>query len=95
MAIVLEEKQKFNWKALIIFIAVVMFLFAAAYFLFFSPVPAIEVIIPLNIKSTTEISTVEFKPGDLTGDKIYQSLRPAVGPAVITQVGRANPFIKY
>lgn len=95
MAIVLEEKQKFNWKALLIFLAVIGFLFAVAYFLFFAPVPVIEDIIPLNIKSTTELSTVEFKPGDLTSNKTYQSLKPSVGPAVVTQVGRPNPFIKF
>ena len=95
MAIVLEEKQKFNWKAFAIFSAVIVFLFATAYFLFFAPVPVIEDIIPLNIKSTAELSTVEFRPGDLTSNKTYQSLRPSAGPAVITQVGRVNPFIKY
>lgn len=95
MAIVLEERQQFNWKALIIFIAIIAVVFGLAYFLFFAPSPVVQVIIPSNVKSTAELSTVNLNPNDLLGNKVYQSLKQFGAPVAAPQTGRENPFIKY
>ncbi len=95
MAIVFEDKQQFNWRALIIFIAIVAAVLGTAYFLFFAPSPVVEEIIPSNVKSTTELSTVNLNPNDLLNDKTYQSLKQYGGSTAVPQAGRVNPFIKY
>lgn len=95
MAIVLEEKQQFNWKALIIFIVIVAAVLGLAYLLFFAPSPVVQEIIPSNVKSATELSTVNLNPNDLLGNKTYQSLKQYGGPVEAPQVGRDNPFSKF
>lgn len=95
MAITFEEKQQFNWKALITFTAIIAVVFAVAYFLFFAPSPFVEQIIPSNVKSATELSTVKLDPNDLQNNKTYQTLRQIGGPITVPQAGRANPFVKY
>ncbi len=95
MAIVLEEQQRFNWKALIIFLAVIIGIFGLAYFLFFAPSPAVQLIIPPSVQSTTELSGVDLNATSLLQNKTYQSLKQYGGPAPLPQMGRANPFIHY
>jgi len=95
MAIVLEDRQQFNWKALIIFITIIAVILGLAYFLFFAPSPVVQEIMPSGVKATAELSTVNLNPNDLLGNKVYQSLKQYGGSVVIPQVGRENPFIKY
>lgn len=95
MAILLEEKQQFNWKALIIFLVIIAAVFGLAYFLFFAPSPVVQEIIPSSVKSTAELSTVNLNPNDLLGNATYKSLKQYGGPVAAPQVGRENPFIKF
>lgn len=95
MAIVLEERQQFNWKALLIFLAVIAMVFGLAYFLFFAPSPVVQEIIPSSVKSTAELSTVNLNPNELLGNATYKSLKQYGGPMAVPQVGRENPFIKF
>ncbi|MDE2000955.1 MAG: hypothetical protein KGI60_00105 [Patescibacteria group bacterium] len=95
MAIVLEEKQPFHWGALLVFLAAIIVVVGAAYFLFFSPSPAAEEIIPLNVKSTTELSTVVLSPNDVLQNKTFQILKPYGAPAAAANPGaNLNPFLK-
>lgn len=98
MALVFEEKKEFNWKGLIVFGGAIILAAATVYFLFFTPVPAIEVILPPAVKSTAEISTVALRPNL---DSVMKELPPQgklrryVSQQSIGQIGRPNPFVKF
>lgn len=95
MALVFEEEKKFSWRGLAIVIAALAILGGAVYFLFFTPVPAIEVIVPPSIRSAEELSTVQFDPISVVNSEKFRSLRRYVGQSSIGKVGRPNPFIKF
>ncbi|OGY63426.1 MAG: hypothetical protein A3I89_00005 [Candidatus Harrisonbacteria bacterium RIFCSPLOWO2_02_FULL_41_11] len=98
MAIILEEKQQFNWRAFAAVIAIVLFLGAGAYYLFFAPVPGIETIAPSQLKSTKELSGIDFQ-SDL--NRVTSELPPGgkfrnyIGQPSVGITGRTNPFLKY
>jgi len=95
MAIILEGKRKFNfwyWAAVGLVLAVLL---AGSYFLFFAPVPAIEVVAPVSTRSAAEISSVDFDPASLVNSDAFRSLRRYTGTPTTGQTGRPNPFIKY
>ena len=68
------------------------------YLLFFGPVPAIERVIPSQLKSTIEISSVNFR-ADL--DEVAKQLPPQgklrryVGDPSVGESGRINPFFEF
>ena len=98
MALVFEEKKQFNWKGLAVFGGTIVLAAAAVYFLFFTPVPAIEVIVPPAAQSTAEISNIALRPNL---DPVIKELPPQgklrryVSQQSIGQIGRLNPFVKY
>lgn len=95
MAIVFEEKQKFNWKALAAVSAAIIAVGAAVYFLFFTPVPAIEIIAPPAVRSSSELSNITLDAVSVTNSQQFRALRRYIGQPSIGQVGRDNPFIKF
>lgn len=68
---------------------------AGAYALFFAPTPAIEIIVPPTVRSTAELSKVEFDPSSVANSEAFRALRRYVGEPTLGQVGRSNPFIKF
>lgn len=98
MAIVLQEQQQTNWRALSIIAAVFLAVGLAAYFLFWSQAPVIEKVIPSELKSASELSNVKFKT-DL--DSVIRELPPQgklqryVGQPTVGPTGRSNPFLKF
>ena len=98
MAIVLQEQQQTNWRALGIIVAVFLVIGLSAYFLFWSKAPAIEKVIPNELKSASELSNVKFKT-DL--DSVIRELPPQgklqryVGQPSVGATGRSNPFLRY
>lgn len=96
MAIVFDEGKKFNWMALVIFSAVILFVFIGAYFLFFTSAPAFELILPSGVQSATELSEVEaIKSDDINKNKSYVKMNQAVIRVTAPQSGRSNPFVKF
>lgn len=95
MALVFEEEKKFNWKGLLIVIVVILAIGGFAYFLFFTPVPAIEVIVSPAVRSTEELSSVHFDPASVVNSEDFRALRRYAGQPSIGQIGRPNPFIKF
>jgi len=95
MALVFEEQKKFNWKGLVIVTGVLIAVAGAVYFLFFTPVPTIELIVSSDLRSATEISNVQFDPAGVVNSPEFRALRRYVGPSSVGQIGRPNPFIKF
>ena len=98
MAIVLQEQQTTNWRALIWIGLVFVIIGGGAYFLFLAPAPAIEKVIPTELKSASELSNVKFRT-DL--DSVVRELPPQgklqryVGQPNVGPTGRENPFLKF
>ena len=98
MAIVLQEQQETNWKALIWIALVLIIVGFGGYFLFWAQAPAIEKVIPNELKSAAELSNVKFRT-DL--DSVVRELPPQgklqiyVGKPGVGQTGRSNPFLKF
>ena len=98
MAIVLEENSRFNWAAVAAVILILLLIGGGIYLLFFTPVPAIERVIPLQLKLNAELSKVDLGTDlDFVMNSIPPrgSLRIFGGQPSIGKVGRANPFIKF
>jgi len=93
MAILIQEQQAFNWKALVIFMVSLAVVGGLIYYLFFAPVPGIEFIAPASIKSTTELSNVELDLGVST--ELIKNFRRYTGQPSVGQIGRENPFVKF
>lgn len=75
--------------------AVILAVGGAAYFLFFTPVPAIEIIVPPAARSIEELSGAHFDPAGVVNSEDFRSLRRYAGQPSIGQIGRPNPFIKF
>lgn len=96
MALVFEQQQKFNWKAAATVLAAIGAIGAATYFLFFSPVPAIENFrVPPAVKSNSELSNLKLDTTAVTNSQQFRSLRRYVGQPSVGEIGRENPFVKF
>lgn len=80
---------------MITFVVSISVVVGVIYFLFFAPVPGIEVIAPASVVSTSELSGIEFSPESVVNSDKFRLLRRYTGQASIGQVGRDNPFIKF
>jgi len=95
MAIVLEkEKKSFNWKILIgvlVFAGVV----GGIAYLFLSQPQLIDIVAPIEVRQTTELSRVSFDT-DAIESKVNQlNLREYTGPQTVGNLGRSNPFLAF
>ena len=96
MAILIqEESRSINWFAALIGIFVAVAIGAGIYFLFFAPVPGIEIIIPVPLQSANKISGISIDPSTVINSQSFRSLRIYTGLPGVGQLGRANPFLPY
>ena len=96
MAIILEEgEKKLNLKGIIIVSAIILVLAGLSYALFFAETPKIEIVIPQSVRSTSELSHVQFDPATVVNSASFRALRRYVGEQAVGALGRQNPFIKY
>jgi len=91
----LEKKLKeLNWKVIGAVTAAVVILGGGVYFLFFSPTPVIEVIIPPAVRSTSELSNIRFDPGPVA-QSLSTKFKNYAGKPAVGKAGRRNPFIEF
>ncbi len=97
MAIVVEgEKQRSPLFAIIAAIVLVVVLGFGAYYLFFSPAPAIEkIIVSQDLQSISQVSKVNIDTQSITGSSIYKTLVSKMPAQQLTGYGRANPFLPF
>jgi len=67
---------------------------AAIYYLFFSPVPLIEKVIPQQVQSIKNISLTEFNPETVLNNPTFQILKQYINAVELPQnpTSRSNPF---
>jgi len=95
MALILEEKRKFNWGFALTVSIVSLVIVGGAYLLFFTSAPAIEIIVPPSVRSVSELSAVQFDPSAVVNSEQFRSLRRYAGQPSVGQIGRVNPFVKF
>lgn len=93
-----EEERKTNWGLIIGLAAVFVVLGASTYYLFFSPTPFIETIVPPNIQKVSQISEIRIDAESIrsvTDDRVARLLRQYVPPPTTASFGRSNPFATF
>lgn len=96
MAITLQKiKKSVNWVPIIVAAVLVIIVIGAAYFLFFAPVPGIEVISPSEQRITSQLSSVKLDTRPVVEVLNSGALKRHAGPPSVGQVGRSNPFISF
>ncbi len=97
MAIILEEqKNKNSWLSIALGAVVILVIIVLAYFLFFTSAPLIEIVAPLQLQSTSQLSAVSFNPTEVIESPVFKVLRKYPGLNISTgKLGRANPFAPF
>ncbi len=96
MAIVLkEQKKRINWFVFLVFIFFLVIIIGGAYLLFFTPLPGIETLAPSTLKSTTELSQVDFDPAQIISNPTLNTLRQYGNLPSVGNLGRDNPFLGF
>ena len=96
MAFTIEgEKQNKMAMRVIIIVILVMLLVFATYYLFFTKPPQIEVLVPVELETISQISDLEVNPSAIIESPEYQSLKEHVAPPELGEFGRVNPFANF
>ena len=97
MAIKVEQRKKDKavWPIVAVIIVVVAVLAGAIYYVFFAPVPALEVIAPPPLRTAKEIAQIKVDPTSVIESQAFKNLRNYAPLPTIGQIGRVNPFINY
>lgn len=96
MAIIVEEpKPPKNWGTFIGFVIIIAVLFSGVYFLFFKKPVLIEIVIPVPIQQTQQLSKVKFEPSTIQNSEVFKSLRQYSSAPTAGELGRSNPFSPF
>lgn len=96
MAIIVEEQQKKNsWLPIALGVLVIIIIVVLAYFLFFTSAPLIDIVAPLQLQSTSQLSTISFEPSEVIENPTFKALRKYVPNPSTGVLGRANPFAPF
>ncbi len=96
MAILFEEEnRKKGGLGWLIILIIIVFLAAATYFLFFTPTPFIEVVVPSRLESISKISKIKLDTSNVINSPVYQSLKEQTPRPERGEAGRENPFRPY
>ena|SRR3989344_2283206 len=96
MAIVIEkEKNGMGLSAVLVTLGIMLALFGATYYLFFAPVPGIEILSSPEVQKAAQISTITLDTSSITGSPVLNVLKSHVGPPAQGSFGRENPFLPF
>ncbi len=94
MAIVIEERKNgIGFLNLLIILIIIGIVFGGAYFLFFSPSPKVDVILPKPLEQTSKIAKFTLDPGTVFDGNEFKALRKVVNVPTGGSFGRGNPFL--
>ncbi|HOF50179.1 MAG TPA: hypothetical protein PLH22_00600 [Candidatus Colwellbacteria bacterium] len=97
MAVIIQPNQRGSRTFILISAASALAILAiGAYYLFFTPAPLIEAILPANLQSVADLSGLKFNPEEILQDEFFSSETPrrsvdlpVIGP---NSLGKENPF---
>jgi hypothetical protein len=96
MAFTIEGEKKSNGliRLVGIIVAIIVFLFAT-YYLFFTKPPQIEVFVPRELMTISQISDLDIDPSTIINSAVYRSLKEHFPPPQFGEFGRLNPFSSF
>ncbi|MCL4406102.1 MAG: hypothetical protein M1586_02110 [Patescibacteria group bacterium] len=100
MAVIIQPSQKGSRTFILVSIAAVIAMVAVgAYYLFFTPAPLIEAILPANLQSVADLKGLKFNPEEVLQNDFFSAeksrksiILPEAGASVL---GRTNPFAAF
>ncbi len=96
MAILIEEeKRSINWFPVALGVIALLAILAGMYYLFFAPVPGIDVVLPKSLQAVSKIPLDEITPSAVIQSTEFGKLRSFTGPPSTGDLGRSNPFIPF
>lgn len=96
MAIVIEEQRSGTKIVTVItWLAILLGVGAAIYYVFFKKPQFIELSPPSNFSNTGELAKIELNPEEIINSPGFQSLKQYVTPLRPTNFGRQNPFLSF
>ena len=81
-------------RLILLIVGVAVFVFAT-YYLFFTVPPQIEVLVPPELMTISQISAVNIDPSAVINSEAYQSLKKHVDPPQFGIFGREKPFSRF
>lgn len=98
MAIVVEEdRNRGNSLRILGWVAILILLGAAIYYIFFAAPELVTISPPANFQNIAPLSQITLHPEDVLNSAAFQALKPPAFPLPTPQgpaaVGRVNPFI--
>jgi len=95
MAFAFQEESNKNILTITIVVSVAVAVVGGAYMLFFTKAPLIDVVVPPEVGSVSELSKVDFNANDFSNSSVFSSLRRQVSEAEAGPAGRTNPFSPF
>ncbi len=93
MAIIIEQnKKKISWFGIFTTLFFVVLILGGGYFLFFAPIPGIEVVAPSGLESAVDLAKITFDPSGVVNSRQFKSLKIYTGLPSVGGLGRSNPF---
>ncbi|MBI3114794.1 MAG: hypothetical protein HYZ07_02430, partial [Candidatus Harrisonbacteria bacterium] len=86
-----EQKRNIPWFGIAVFVLAMLAIVFGAYFLFFAPSPAIEVVVPAPLQNVNKISFIEVDPTTVVNSRAFRTLRSYTGLLGVGTLGRQNP----
>lgn len=94
MAIVIEQnKKRSGWFGILAALFFLTIIVGGGYYLFFAPLPAIEIVAPLPLQSAVELSQLTFDPSSVVNSREFKRLRIYASVPSTGYLGRGNPFL--
>ena len=96
MAIFVEqEKNKINFFSLLVIIIFTTGFLFLTYYLFFAPVPLVDVVIRSDLQIISEVAKVDLDVSAVIDSPVFQALKEYVPSPEIREPGRVNPFAQF
>ena len=95
MAIIVEEeKSRISLVTVVIWLAILIVIGVAAYYIFFTEPQLVEVTSqPAGFENLNPLSKINLNPNDLLTSQAFQSLKQYIELPVAGNAGRPNPFL--
>jgi len=96
MAIIIEEEtNKISIVSILSWLAVLVIIGVAVYYVFFTKPQLVEVAAPPNFKDIDPLAKISLNPEDVVNSQAFQSLKPYVTIGTPEAAGRQNPFLPF
>ena len=94
MAIIVEEERpKVSITQILMWLAVLIVMGIAVYYIFFAKPEIVDIAIPSTFQNVNPLAEVTLNPEDVINGPAFQALKQYVTPPSPGNAGRSNPFL--